>query len=172
MDREELQKRFKSGERNFSGVDWSDSSLHTLNLTGIILVGANLSRCVLSDTMFDNANLEGAYFKGANLDGARFQNANLCRANFDSSILIRASFYECNADEASFRNTDIRMADFKETTLRTTNWADVADEGDNLFIDVDFTGSEYTPNVWDDAVRVILPDGEIYTTPRLEGRNW
>ena len=170
MDRNELRERFKSGERNFSGVDWSDSSLHTLNLTGIILVGANLSRCVLSDTMFDNANLEGAYFKEANLDGVRFQNANLCRANFDSSILVRAYFYGCNADEASFRGTDIELASFGESSFRRTVWSQVV-EADAHFTDIDFTGSERIPYIWDYAVRIVLPDGEIYTTPRLEGEN-
>ncbi len=33
MDREELRRRFQSGERDFSGVDWSGASLHNLDLS-------------------------------------------------------------------------------------------------------------------------------------------
>ena len=73
-----------------------------------------------------------------------------------------------NADDASFRETDIRMAHFQETTLRRTIWIGGLD-GDNSFTDTDFTGCQYTPDFCEHGIRVIMPNGEIYTTPRLEG---
>ncbi len=42
MDRNELQERFKSGERNFSGVDLMSEDLTRINLSGADLSNAKM----------------------------------------------------------------------------------------------------------------------------------
>ena len=168
MDTKELKERFKSGERDFSGVDWTGSDLHgSIEWNGIILVGANLTGVNLTGAMIDNANLEGVCFDEATLLEVRFQNTNLRRVNFDNSILVSSFFDMSDADDASFREADIRMASFQEVTLRRTIWIGGL-EGDNGFTDTDFTGCQYTPDFCDYGIRVIMPNGKTYTTPGLE----
>jgi uncharacterized protein YjbI with pentapeptide repeats len=171
MDRQELKERFNSGERDFSEVDWTGADLHSLYLKGIILVGANLSKVDLSDALIENSNMEKVCFDGSSLLEVSFQNTNLHQANFDNSILVSAHFNKCNADDASFREADIRMASFAETTLRRTNWTGAIGEA-SMFTETDFTGCEYEPNLWECAVRVIMPNGKVYTSPWLEERGF
>ena len=165
MDRKEFWKRFKSGERDFSGVDFKGIRLASLDLTGIILIEASLSGCDLVDTMFHHANLEGTCFQGANLDGANFQHSNLRRANFDSSILIRAFFSECNGDEAVFTNIDdLILTNFYFSSFRKSIWTGTGFHPECVVSDVDFTEAidclvDYSSASY--VSNVVLPSGEI-----------
>ena len=163
MDRKKFWGRVKSGERDFSGVDFKGIRLSTLDLTGCNLVGANLSGCKMVETMFHNANLEGACFKGANLDGANFQHSNLRRANFDSSILVRVYFSDCNGDEAVFTNIDeTAMAGFYRSSFRRSVWSNTTITSEFVISDVDLTGAIDCPiDHGTYASRVTLPNGEV-----------
>ncbi|MEL6500915.1 MAG: pentapeptide repeat-containing protein [Cyanobacteria bacterium J06623_1] len=163
MDRKEFWKRFKNGERDFSGFDLSNSSLYGFDLTGIILVEANLTGCDFVETKFYNANLERACFKGADLDGASFRNCNLRRANFDSSILVRASFSDCNGDEAFFTNIDeTAMAGFHDSSFKRSVWSNTAVNTECVLSDIDLTGAIDCPiDQGTRASRITLPNGEV-----------
>ena len=164
MDRKEFWGRVKSGERDFSGFDLSNSNFHTLDLTGCNLVGANFTGCNLVDTMFHNANLEGACFQGADLDGANFQHSNIRRANFDGSILVRVYFSECNGDEAVFTNIDeTAMAVFYRSSFRRSRWGGTAISTECVMSDIDLTDAIGCPRDYTTAYasRVTLPNGEV-----------
>ncbi|MEL6813909.1 MAG: pentapeptide repeat-containing protein [Cyanobacteria bacterium J06598_3] len=59
MKAKELLSRYRSGERNFRGVDLSGESLRGMNLAGIDLSGANLNKTDLRSTKFTDARLVG-----------------------------------------------------------------------------------------------------------------
>lgn len=111
--------------------------------------------------------------EGADLNGARFQNANLRQAIFDNSCLYGVYFNGCNLDDASLKGADLRGASFQETTLRRANLEEIEVGDDTSYTDTDFTDANiWIGEVYDHwAVRVTLPNGEIYTLPRLEGEN-
>ena len=164
MDRKEFWGRVKSGERDFSGFDLSNSNFHTLDFTGCNFAGANFSGCNLVDIIFHNANLEGACFKGADLDGASFRNCNLRRVNFDSSILVRASFSDCNGDEASFTNIDdLVLVGFHDSSFRRSNWAGTTIGSECGMSDIDLTDAIGCPRDYTTAYasRVTLPNGQV-----------
>ncbi|WP_017300536.1 pentapeptide repeat-containing protein [Nodosilinea nodulosa] len=58
----ELQRRYRTGERNFANVDISGESLRGMGLKGIDLSGADLSRTDIRGTNFSEANLVGTQF--------------------------------------------------------------------------------------------------------------
>ena len=61
----DLYRRYRSGERNFSGIDLSGQSLRGMNLKGIDLSGADLSRTDIRGTKFVNATLRETVFSQA-----------------------------------------------------------------------------------------------------------
>ena len=61
----DLYRRYRSSERNFSGIDLSGQSLRGMNLKGIDLSGADLSRTDIRGTKFVNATLRETVFSQA-----------------------------------------------------------------------------------------------------------
>ena len=159
-----FEERLRRGQRDFSEMDFS-----LYDWRELIFVDADFSRANLTGIMIHDANIEGASFYDADLQEAVFFNCNLRGVNFDESVLRRTNFSDCNLDEATFRYTDIRFAHFSYSSLKRTIWTSDLIEGENSFIESDFTGCQHTPDICDFGVRIILPNGEIYTTPCLEG---
>ncbi|MCU0567687.1 MAG: pentapeptide repeat-containing protein, partial [Oculatellaceae cyanobacterium Prado106] len=80
-------------------------------------------------------------------------------------------FNQCNLDNASVREADLRGASFRETSLRNANLEKVIVEMETSFMDTDFTEAIiWVGNIRSRgrAVRVILPNGDTYTTPGME----
>jgi uncharacterized protein YjbI with pentapeptide repeats len=117
MKAEELLSHYKSGRRNFQGIDLQNINLAWVDLSEIDLEGANLqhvnfsaailkranfetanlSFADLSRTDLTEANLRGANIEGAVLDGAKFENVSYddetnFPKGFDLSVAIKASF--------------------------------------------------------------------------------
>lgn len=170
MDRPELLRRWDAGQRDFSGVNWRNSQLHTLNLTNIILAGADLRGANLMDCTFDNANLESACLEGANLDGARFQEANMRRINLRKSNMYGAYINDCILDDALLEGADLRNVIISESSFRRASFGGLLTDEATGFNDTDFTQSDI--GFWEipqlRSFRITMPDGEIFSSPGEE----
>ncbi|BAY83223.1 pentapeptide repeat protein [Calothrix parasitica NIES-267] len=106
MDREELKKRYASGERNFSGVDLSRLSLTYIDL---------------SDADFSNANLRSANLYNANLKNTNLSNANLKFVNLRCANLVQANLSDANLEKATLHHADLEKANLRYANLKRTN---------------------------------------------------
>jgi uncharacterized protein YjbI with pentapeptide repeats len=106
MDIQELLRRYRAGERNFAGVELTDSDetreykdtayngvdFRGADLSGINLSGVSLRKAVLSFSTLNGADLSGADLSGALLEAAEMINTNFSGA-FRDLALFRAERY-------------------------------------------------------------------------------
>src|SRR5690348_6872809 len=76
--------------------------------------GADLSGLLLVDAELDGANLSGVRLADANLAGAWLNGANLRGADLSRSWLRKAEGRRCTAHEAVFAGADFMRADFAD----------------------------------------------------------
>ncbi|CDM94576.1 Rid family detoxifying hydrolase [Limnospira indica] len=114
MQPQELLDRFAEGERDFPGVDLSDTNWPASDLSEINLEGADLSNSELKNMTFDNANLKNCNFSGSTLQFVEFVNADLTNACFIKSDLSDIDFSGADLTGVQFqessRFSDINMA--------------------------------------------------------------
>jgi len=80
--------------------------------------GADLSGLLLVDAELDGANLSGVRLADANLAGAWLNGADLRGADLSRSWLRKAEGRRCIAQEAVFAGADFMRADFADAGLR------------------------------------------------------
>ena len=115
---EELLKRYKEGERDFTGINLTASNLYSPNFSGANLSSANISKATFSgEANFSEANLSNANLVGLNLRKANFFKANLKDANLVNANLIEASFKEANLEVAK-----LQQALYNATTIFPTDF--------------------------------------------------
>ncbi|BAY82917.1 pentapeptide repeat family protein [Calothrix parasitica NIES-267] len=105
MDKEEFLKRYRDGEKDFSGIELKDVDLSGKGFSEIKLHKAKLTNVNLSNSYLSNANLSEADLSGsdlfeANLERANLRNAILTNTNLDCTKLIGADLTGSNIDEA------------------------------------------------------------------------
>ena len=86
--------------------------------SGLDFTGADLSGLLLVDAELDGANLGGVRLADANLAGARLWGANLSRADLTHSWLRKAEGRNCLARDAVFAGADFLRVNFEEADLR------------------------------------------------------
>jgi uncharacterized protein YjbI with pentapeptide repeats len=86
--REELLRRYASGERIFPHTELSDT-----DLSGVTLDGADFEKWSwFSSTNFEGASLRGTSFRECNVKCASFRHADLTGASFERASLESAEF--------------------------------------------------------------------------------
>jgi uncharacterized protein YjbI with pentapeptide repeats len=81
--RDELERRYAAGERQFPNTELSDA-----NLSGINLDGADFEKhSWFPDANFSGASLRGTSFRECNLKCADFSNSDLTGANFELAAI-------------------------------------------------------------------------------------
>lgn len=105
MQARELLERYQQGERDFSHIDLSGTSLSGANLRDIDLTGANLT----------GANLSWAFLNRAKLTGACLRRADLRSLSLNSADLTQANLSGANLGKADLRLSQLQGADL--------NWA-------------------------------------------------
>jgi serine/threonine protein kinase, bacterial len=103
---QELQKRYDSGDRDFTDVDFRASNLQRLGLSG---------------SNFHETNCSGANLQGANLANADFGHAGLFQARLRDACLIKAYLSHANLQEADLRGADLSHAYLSHANLRGAN---------------------------------------------------
>ena len=122
MNREELISEYKSGKRNFRGVDLSEQDLSGIDLSWADLIcarlsGANLSGANLSGAKLSWANLSWADLSGAKLIGADLSDARLSRADLSSADLSSAKLIGAKLICAKLNGADLSGANLSGARL-------------------------------------------------------
>ena len=104
--------------RSSGSVDISGALMNRVDLNGVWLGGANLSKVIcrrggdFGDTIFIGANLSGAVLSKSNLVGARFigtneQTTDMSGVDFSCSNLTNAKMWNTNLTGVQFRGANI-----------------------------------------------------------------
>ncbi len=117
---------------NLRGVDLREAELSALNLSGAVLVNANLNDCRAFD-----ANLSGTDMQLCKMRGSKIRDANLCgsivlNADLTGAFAARTNFSKAalgatlaGADLSGARLGDARIAnsDFERASLKNANFS-------------------------------------------------
>jgi uncharacterized protein YjbI with pentapeptide repeats len=163
LSRDELQKDYWAGRRNFTdlnlagldlmGINLADADLSGCNLNGSILVAARLQGANLSGVNLENADLKMANLQRTNLSRANLQGVNMTylnlgevnleEANLERAILLDIRLGGANLTLANLRNTDLRRAFLFRTILQSADLTGADLTGANLQ-ESDLTGADLT----------------------------
>ncbi len=147
IDAEELARRYKAGERDFTGINLARVDLTSMNLDNAFLIEANLSgtnltkanllnarllQANLSKANLSQASLLSANLTTANLSGANLINAKLDSANLTAASLIGANLINANLNSANLTAADLNKAKLTNTSLSSTNLSGANLTGVNL----------------------------------------
>lgn len=164
MNAKELLKRYKKGEREFSGFNLKGANLSgvhprfdvdaydepyrqgiTSDLSGINLSGADLTE----------ANLRGVNLADANLRNANLTRADLSCSNLTNTDLSGANLTEALLECAELDATDMRGANLLHAEIRVADSFSPDLTGAKNVKTVDFTGI---------PMQLILEDGTVIDT--------
>lgn len=164
MNGKELIRRYKAGERDFSGLDLGGANLSgvsrsfdigaydeaylqgiTSDLSGINLSGADLTEANLGGVNLAEANLSHANLTRASLSKSNLTNADLSGANLTEAMLEWTELDGTNMRGANLLYAEIRVGDFFSPDLSGAINVDT----------VDFTGR---------SMHLTLEDGTVIDT--------
>ncbi|MEG5059904.1 TerD family protein [Microcoleus sp. A2-C5] len=135
---EEFLRRYKEGERDFTGINLAgvDLSGKTLEYP-ISFSQANLSNANLSNANLVKANLIGANLQGANLKSTNLQQADLIQANFSGANLTKANLnyarlIQANLSQAKLSETQLNSANLTTANLISANLTQASLNSANL----------------------------------------
>lgn len=127
---DELLRRYKIGERNFSNANLrcallcqltlSETNLSWAKLSLANLSGTNLSRANLTVTDMTEANLSDANLSKTQLVRANLTRANLSRADLRGANLSHACLNDANLTEADLRGANLSVADLRGANISGT----------------------------------------------------
>ncbi len=141
---------------SLSGIRLVGADLSRLDLTGADLSHAQLLRCDLSESRLVGANLSDALLHDVDLTGAELLGADLTGADLTNSTLDRAGlgqvtapgtmFFGVTAKAATFTGADLRDSDFRVANLHSSRMLTAtltnADFSSANLTSVDLTGTE------------------------------
>lgn len=101
-----------------NGLQISEMTLSSLEISNIKLLGCNLHATVFTDSrikhvQFDNCSVDAAIFAGAVLEDTTFTNSSLRRAKFQNAQLNGLNLTTCWIENADFTNASLRSANLK-----------------------------------------------------------
>ncbi|MCA2938421.1 MAG: pentapeptide repeat-containing protein [Microcystis sp. M113S1] len=136
IEKAELIKAIREGtidkttlqQVDLSGAILIVADLSEANLRGANLWGANLRGTIMSEANLWGANLRGAILRGANLILANLSDADLSEADLSGAILSRANLSRANLREANLREANLIQANLIRANLREANlvWANLS----------------------------------------------
>lgn len=142
-----LVKKYKEGERNFTGINLneanlsrinlsqanlSDASLCVTNLSAADLTGSNLSRANLNVARLSQANLSHANLTRATLNVANLVRADLSDATLVEALAIRSELIRARLNNANLTKANLNGADLREARVEQTNFSQANLSGANL----------------------------------------
>ncbi|XZN92613.1 MAG: pentapeptide repeat-containing protein [Microcoleus sp.] len=122
---QELVRRYRTGERDFRGLELSNAYLYDFWLIDVNLSGANLEGASLGGTYLINSNLSHTNLEKAWLDSALLIKANLSNANLRNTTLVNADLRGANLTGADLTGADLTDAVLIETNLTDVNLTDI-----------------------------------------------
>ncbi|MDT9223095.1 MAG: Rid family detoxifying hydrolase [Limnospira sp. PMC 1279.21] len=183
MKPQELIDRYRQGERDFPGVDLSDTNWPGCHLSKINLEGADFSNSELKNMVFNKANLKNCNFSGSTLQSVKFVNADLTNAyfiqsdlrdiDFSGADLTGAQFGECR----QFSCCEIAQAitknvNFDKVKFSDVNWSFLDLEGCS-FYKTNLHGTNWTEtNCKNCNFKLANLENAIFREACLEGANF
>jgi hypothetical protein len=120
--REWVAAKAAAGESaDLSGAVLIDANLRGADLSGAVLIGANLRGAVLSGAVLIDANLRGAVLSRAVLSGAVLIDANLSSADLSSADLSDAVLIGANLSSADLSDAVLIGANLRSANLTRAN---------------------------------------------------
>ena len=113
----DIQKIYKSGERNFSNKQLRRANLQNADLQNINLQGSDLSYADLRGANLRGANLSHCYFNEANLTGADLTGADLTGSYFIKAYMGKVNCYKAILKDAYFTGTFLTRANLCRADL-------------------------------------------------------
>ena len=123
---------------NLNGLHMKDANLTKVDLSGADLRGVNLTGANLMDV-----NLSGADLRGVNLTGANLMDVNLSGANLRRADLRRVDLRRVDLSGADLSAADLRGADLTDADLTGVDLSG-ANLRDTNLTDADLSGANYT----------------------------
>jgi hypothetical protein len=108
-------------------IDLSGAILVRANLSGADFYETNLSGAILREASLSRADLFAANLSGANLNTANLSGAKLFETNLSGAVLsrranlFRAEFYDANLSGANLNTADLSGANLWDTNLSSAN---------------------------------------------------
>ncbi len=152
--------------------DWrEDGGSLKVDLSGLILFGADLSRANLSQVDLSYSDLVGADLTGADLRNAELVGADLTGANLFRAELIGARLTGADLTKASLHGADLTQANLRKTNLAkaylswTTLVRTVLNEANVDYATVDFVAFGRTSMVGTTGLETVVQNGPSSLDP-------
>ncbi len=133
---------------DFTGANFEGASLINANLSGAVIVEANLKGTELTGANLAEANLEGSDLSYTNMKKSVLTSANLSRTYSQEAVLTDADLVEVNLGYADFTNSDLGRANLTGSILVKVNFSQAKLQGARLSgidaNDVDMTAADLT----------------------------
>jgi hypothetical protein len=112
-----LITQYKSGQKDFRGIDLNGLDLSGIDLSHTDLRGANFFNCELRCANLSGADLRGANFKNANLKAATLKNCDLSEVNLTDTQLGLAILNGANLSQALWERVSCHRTSLTGATL-------------------------------------------------------
>ena len=113
----EIRRRYQHGERDFQGLDISDSD-DPASFRDAVLGGSDFSHAfVVAD--FSRANLRNCRFLGANVKTCAFDEADLRGCDFSNAAICSATFSSARFEGATFSGASVHGHSMKPGEVPT-----------------------------------------------------
>ena len=136
---EKIEPVISFKDQSFSGIDFKNIYLKSIDLQGADLADANLSNAYLIEsdlrqTDLSEANLNNAYLWETDFSEANLINANLSNTDLSNTNLSNAYLWETNLSNADLSEANLSNADFSEANLSNTDLSNTNLSNSLLFV--------------------------------------
>jgi uncharacterized protein YjbI with pentapeptide repeats len=118
-------------------LDWRDDTIPFVDLTGV-----NLSRAIMSRTDLRSVVMRGADMSDSNLFGAEFDQ-DLSGVNFASSQLMHADLSHADLTDVIFTRTNLFAASLKGTYLNGVDFREIVSVNEAKFQGSDLSNANF-----------------------------
>ena len=114
-------------QMNFHGADFEDLALEGREISGLVVIDANLSFATFSwsslrSVYFVGCDLSSARFAGVSAVGIDWNDCNMTKTSLNNAELINALFDDCLLEEAKFSSADLSGARFLRADLENADF--------------------------------------------------
>jgi uncharacterized protein YjbI with pentapeptide repeats len=165
---EDLFTLYASGERNFAGLEFRNTSSDDRIvefLKNIKIHNANLRGAILSGVYLKGIDLSGSDLSGADLSRSRLMEANLSEVNLTGSNLTETILYSANLTKTCLESANLTRADLRGAECNFANFSQ------SVLIETKLSGAKnvtikppetFFAFFW----KTIMPDGTVEVGPR------
>jgi uncharacterized protein YjbI with pentapeptide repeats len=135
-----ITRQTKKAEK-FSEVLSTGAATYKKRLSTMDLKGINLKDAILSRRVLNKLNLQNIKFENTKLNGTKLIETNLSGSTFSNTIMKKADFTDANCSKCKFNNCDMEGSNFTNANMQKCflNYCTLFNAN---FSNTDFRGSE------------------------------